>query len=201
MREHLKRLSKSLTPLGGLRALVGAWARGERMAMAGVAVEVMARHAAMGGHATTRVDFDGRDAYARTTLAAEKIGRWLDDETKTSSLLPVNMLPVMLATLPRADARAWLDLYLLAPLGLTCANEQHPGAAVENWVGELRAVMCESAGAHDALAALADGATAAELDEARRQLTESIERQQQALCAVERARAAAPAAADLRRAA
>lgn len=153
---------------------------------------IVQAHDQRGGPATTGIRFEPhtQDTFARTKVNADRVFRWLDDETKDNNLLPANFLPSVLAAMPHDRRRHCVD-DLLRPLNLAVRTLATEGSDVM-CIALLATVLREQAEASAALAALLDGqATREELIQAHRETSESIVALRQARATVERQMAAA----------
>lgn len=136
---------------------------------------IVLAHEQLNGPAVTGIRFDPqtRDTFARMKVNADRVSRWLDDESKDSNLLPANFLPSILAAMPHDRRRHCVD-DLLRPLGLAVRSLQLAALRGVD-VGQVTNLMREQTEASAAAAALLDGdATADELIHAHRELSESI---------------------------
>ncbi|QYY30325.1 hypothetical protein K2O51_23435 [Cupriavidus pinatubonensis] len=182
------RINSQQTLIGLLRESVIAWRTRERWGRETVAQEIVITHESLGVEDRTGIRFDPRtpDAYERMKVNADRIFRWLDDETKDSSLLPANFIPSILAALP-ADLRLKLLGQLLAPLGLTvrplCArtNAELPVPLL------LAGMLKEDGEAHLAVTSLMSDASPEALRAAYREVSEAVASQQGVLRHIEAA--------------
>jgi hypothetical protein len=111
--------SDSHTLIGIVRQHVSEWRREQSWSRETVVVSIVDAHEAIGAPARTGIRFEPstQDSYERTKVNADRVFRWLDDESKDTNLLPANFLLSILAALPPARRHACLNA-LLAPLGL-----------------------------------------------------------------------------------
>lgn len=102
-----------------LRHAFQTWRRREGWSRQTLALRVQAVHESLGMDRVTGFSFAPADSmpaeYAR--LAAARLYWWLDDDSKDDDLLPPNLLPTLIATLP-LDLRLPVADALLAPAGL-----------------------------------------------------------------------------------
>lgn len=148
-----------------------------------LASEIAEAHVRMRADALTGIHFEGRDAFAVAHAAEVRVSRWLDDVSKQANTLPLNMLRTVLAVLPPALRLPCLAEILDGLVTVRLVPTKIAGGF--DALGALAEVMRESGEAQAALLALCDGATAAELAVARKELVESIHAQQRALEHVE----------------
>jgi hypothetical protein len=167
--------NKSHTLITSLRGAVITWRKREGWSREAVAQEIADQYAKGQGWLVTGFKFldekDTPDAYARAHANAERIFRWLDDETKDTNLLPANIYPFILQTIP-------MDLRI------ECVNEsmEPAGLAVQvvgrgddaDLLGALKRMYKETGDANSAAVSLLDGATPEELRIAKREFTEAI---------------------------
>lgn len=149
---------------------------------------VVDAHTLLSGPQATGIAFEPttQDEFTRMRINAERITRWLDDETKDKNLLPANMLPSLLAALP-IERRSALVEALLQPLGLGVRVLQAGEGRSFDALTMLRDVTREAAEAQQALIDCADGATQAELDRAAKELRELLDATSASLERIERA--------------
>lgn len=175
-----------------LRDHTSAWRKSLDWSRETMVDAIVKAHEALNGPAVTGIRFEPPtgDTFARMKANADRMSRWLDDESKDNNLLPANFMPSVLAAMPHDRRRHCAD-DLLRPLNLAVRTLATDGA--ENLcVGQLAKVLREQAEASAALAALLDGqATRDELIQAHRETSESIVALRQARATVERQMAAA----------
>ena len=158
-----------------LREHTSAWRKSLDWSRETMAEHVVAAHDRLNGPAGTGIRFEPNtlDTFGRLKVNADRIFRWLDDESKDSNLLPANFIPSILAAMPHDRRRHCVD-DMLRPLGLavrTLAIEG--GEALAQ--GQVTNLMREQTEAATAAVALLDGdATVEELTLAHRELSESI---------------------------
>jgi hypothetical protein len=135
------------------------------------------------GPEVTGLKFDPntRDIFERAKVNADRIFRWLDEESKDTNLLPANMVPYMMQALPM-DLRISCSNEILGPTGLTVRVDSAEDEA--NLQSVLQHMAKESGEAVAAMAALLDGATEEELKNALREVTEAHAATQEALTLV-----------------
>lgn len=161
------------TVIGTLRRHWLQFRRARRLSIESAFQFAVEAHEALDGPRLTGLRFEPptEDAFTRARVNSDRIGRWLDDETKDKNLLPANFLPALLGGLP-LEARAACVEDLLRPLGLGVRTLTGAERVAFNVTELLRAVMSESHDAEHALLALLDGDTPAELHAAQRQFRE-----------------------------
>jgi len=98
---------------------VNAWRKREGWSRETVVARIVAQYEKLGGPELTGIVFnpETQDTYDRMRVNADRVYRWLDDETKDCNLLPANFLPFVLASLP-VDLRLQAVDTLLAGTGL-----------------------------------------------------------------------------------
>lgn len=175
-----------------LRDHTSAWRKSLDWSRETMADAIVKAHEGLNGPAVTGIRFEPPtgDTFARMKANADRVSRWLDDESKDSNLLPANFLPSVLVAMPHDRRRHCVD-DLLRPLNLAVRTLATEGAETL-CVAQLANVLREQAEASAALAALLDGqATKEELIQAHRETSESIVALRQARATVERQMVAA----------
>lgn len=165
--------NNSHTLISTVRDAVNAWRKSQSWSRETVSQHIVETYHRLDGDQVTDLRFDPetRDAYERTKVMADRIYRWLDDDTKDTNLLPANFLPYILAALPM-DIRIECVDQLLGPTGLCVHIPGTKPAADLTHV--LQATLKEGGEAQAALVNLLDGATLLELQKGQRELTEAI---------------------------
>lgn len=171
------------TPIGALRNALHAWRQRERWSMETLATVVVEHYYASGFDRVWLVEFQqpgrGSDAARVMKTNAERLGRWLDDQTKDCTLLPFNLLPVLLSALP-ADLRLQCAVELLLPVGLDVSLRA--GEVVQASHASVLACLAKEAGEGlAAFALLADQMGPQELKQALVELEESSQAHVRAL--------------------
>ncbi|MBN3004497.1 hypothetical protein JW897_12200 [Chromobacterium alkanivorans] len=166
------RKSSHKTVIGVVRDYLDQWRRERGLSLQAAAGEIVEHYFASGMSKVWPVDFHtGGDAYAAIKANSERIWRWLDDQTKDTTLLPANMLPVVMGVLP-FNLRMMCVNELLGPIGLSVSIRQGVLPAVTH--AQVLAVSAKESGeAIAALAGLADGWTPQELAAVRAELQEA----------------------------
>ncbi|WMD23327.1 hypothetical protein RAS12_13430 [Achromobacter seleniivolatilans] len=175
-----------------VRDHVSAWRKSLDWSRETLVDSIVKAHESLNGPAVTGIRFEPPtgDTFSRMKVNADRVSRWLDDESKENNLLPANFLPSVLAAMPHDRRRHCVD-DLLRSLNLAVRTLATDGAETLS-VGQLGNVLREQAEASAALAALLDGkATKGELIQAHRETSESIVALRQARATVERQMAAA----------
>jgi hypothetical protein len=167
--------NKSHTLITSLRGAVNAWRKREGWSREAVAQEIADQYGQGEGELITGLKFlnhgNTPDAYARAHANAERIFRWLDDETKDTNLLPANFIPFILQIIPM-DLRIECVNEFLEPAGLAVQVVGHGADA--DLLGALKRMYKETGDANSAAVSLLDGATPEELRIAQREFTEAI---------------------------
>jgi hypothetical protein len=185
--------------ISAVRATIDQWRSANRWSREAVVQRIVDAHVRIGADKVTGIEFSAHsDTFARTKVDAERFYRWLDDVTKDSTLLPMNMLPSILEALPM-DLRQHVLTELARPRGMEvhCAECVEPADFDSR--SHLSAVAKEGTEAVIALGQLDQNASPAEIENVVR---ECIEAENAASKAVRGARALlAKAKSTLRRAA
>jgi hypothetical protein len=167
--------NKSHTLITSLRGAVIAWRKREGWSREAVASEIARLYAKGDGELITGFKFlnekDTPDAFARAHANAERIFRWLDDETKDTNLLPANIYPFILQTIPM-DLRIECVNESMEPANLSV--QVFGGASDVDLLDALKRMYKETGDANSAAVSLLDGATPEELRIAQREFTEAI---------------------------
>lgn len=175
--------ASSHSPIAHVANAVGVWRQrtGSREAVALVIVET---HEKLGFDDITGIHFERhRDPYQQAKNWADRIFRWMDDFSKDSTLLTVNMLPSILAALP-VDLRLQAVNALLIPAGLSAGVvASDPGK--EGISNSLQRMLTEDGHAASALVGLLDGHDRSELMAAHSELLESQDAKDAAISIVE----------------
>jgi hypothetical protein len=165
----------SHTVITGLRIAVNAWRKREGWSRETVVAHIVGQYEKLGGPALTGIVFnpETRDTYDRAHVNADRVYRWLDDETKDGNLLPANFLPFVLAALP-VDLRLQAVDTLLAGTGLHVDVSVGP----EGDTSMPQYLRCISKECGEAAAAVADllgrGENDATLAAAEKEIAEAV---------------------------
>lgn len=179
----------SHTLIAIVRSHVQRWRKLHGWSRETVVQVIVDAHEAAGAAIATGIRFEPgtTDAFERTKVNADRVFRWLDDDTKDSNLLPANFLPSVLMAMPLDVRTQCLDDILL-PLGLACrVLHADNDAAVVDAISHLRAMTTSDAAAGQAVINLLDGATDAELVTAQRALRQKMHDASESLADIEAA--------------
>jgi hypothetical protein len=166
----------SHTFIGIIKAHVIEWRKREGWSRETVVQVIVETHERISGPQTTGIRFDPstNDAFERQKVNADRVFRWLDDETKDNNLLPANFSQSILAAMPM-DIRLHCVEEVLRPLGLSTVCTEKQGSGLLDATTHLIKIARETSEAQAAVANLIDGATPAELATADRELAEAEE--------------------------
>lgn len=114
-----------------------------------------------------------RDIFNMARVAWQRIGRWLDDQTKDKTHMPASFVPAVLLSLPE-DRRLRAVNEMLAQVGLVAEPLPGDGGEATEFSRSLGRLCKEAGEAHAAVAALTDGADGKELDIAESELEDSL---------------------------
>lgn len=178
------RMSSHKTVIGVVRDYLDQWRKERGLTLQAAATEMVEHYFASGMNRVWPVDFHtGGDAYAAVKANSERIWRWLDDQTKDTTLLPANLLPVVLGVLP-FNLRVMCVNELLKPVGLSVGIRAGVLPALTH--AQVLAVAAKESGdAIAALAGLADGWSEQELAVTRAELQEALAAHRAALAFVD----------------
>lgn len=162
--------------IGTIRDHVIAWRKQEGWSRETVVHAITEAHERIDGPATSSIIFDPttRDVFERQKVNADRVFRWLDDETKDNNLLPANFIPSILAAMPM-DVRLHCADEFLRPLGM---GTRGIGDSVDTDLKVpqlLSAIVNENSGAVCAVADLIDDQSIHALERAHKELSEAIE--------------------------
>lgn len=185
----------SQTLIGILREEISTYRRLNRLSRETIAQNIVEAHERLQADAITSIRFEPKttDAVERQKVNADRLFRWLDDETKDSTLLPTNFLPSVLAGIPQAVQRRCLDRILM-PLGFAVRALTEDGDAVVFSAAVATHLMKEQGEAAIAVVGLADGYDKAELLNARREVAEAVDAGKKTLQLIETQLASSDAA-------
>jgi hypothetical protein len=90
------------TMISTIRDHVVRWRKAEGWSREAVVQAIVEAHERIGGPATCGIVFDPttRDTFERMKVNADRVFRWLDDESKDNNLLPVNFQLSIWAAMP-----------------------------------------------------------------------------------------------------
>ncbi len=160
--------------IASLRSAVTIWRQRSNWSRETVMAEVVAVHKRIGAEATSGIQFEeGGDAFNRMRANAERIWRWLDDETKDNNLLPANFIRTLIIALP-LDLRLQVMDDLLQGTGLHAdvLSDAHGDATLPQ---HLRRISKECGEAAASIAQVLDKGDATDLANADRELAEAAE--------------------------
>lgn len=159
-----------------IKAAVIEWRKREGWSRETVVQAIVEEHEKRGGPRQTGIRFEPSttDAFDRQKVNADRVFRWLDDETKDTNFMPPNFFHSVLAAMPM-DIRLHCAGELIRPLGLTVHIAEHSSTAGLNATMHLITIAKETSEAQCAIAALIDGVKPAELVKAERELAEAEE--------------------------
>ncbi|CAM5287613.1 hypothetical protein ECAE60S_00237 [Eoetvoesiella caeni] len=168
--------SMSQTLIGVLREEISEYRRLNRMSRETIAAGIVEAHERMGVDSLANIRFEPKtlDVFERQKVNADRIFRWLDDETKDGTLMPANFLQSVLAGVPDDVRRRALDR-ILQPLGFTVRSttSDHCGSPVS--ANEVAALIREQSEAVAATTSLLGGADRSGLVTARREMAEAVD--------------------------
>jgi len=184
------------TMIGILRTHVIDWRKREGWSREAVVQMIVDAHERIEGPTTTGIVFDPttRDAFERQKVNADRVFRWLDDESKDTNLLPANFIHSIWSAMPM-EVRLPCVADCLRPVGICASSTDCPDDAEFNSVEHLRHLVRVSAHAQLALMDAQDGASLHQLEQAHKQIEgvqEATSRTRRALAgAIARLRAGA----------
>lgn len=149
------------------------WRRATALSHEACAMQMVEAHAALGRPPIGGDFVTHRDIFNTARVAWQRIGRWLDDQTKDKTHMPASFLPAVLLAMPE-DRRLRTVNEMLTQIGLVA--EPLPGDGTQGAeFSHTLARLCKEAGeAHAAVAALTDGTEPGELEAAERELQDVL---------------------------
>ncbi len=170
----MRNLSQTL--IGILREEITEYRRINRLSRETIAATIVEAHERLGADHVANIRFEPKtiDTFERMKVNADRIFRWLDDETKDGTLLPANFIQSVLAGVPEEVRRRALDRILM-PLGFAVRSLTSSQALVPFSVTVAVDLMREQNEAAQAVTGLIDGHDRQELEDAHQQLSESID--------------------------
>lgn len=185
--KHMRNGSQR-TLIGQIREVVRVWRVRQGWSRETLVMALVEAHIRLGAEDLTGIRFDPptRDTYERAKVNADRVQRWLDDDTKDNALMPANFLPSIIEALP-LDLLLQLLNELLQHRGLAVHPIANGGRGELCVVSALGVVLKEDGESHQALTGLIGNDSQDALTRARTELTESIAAQQAVLQAVEQA--------------
>lgn len=162
------------TWIGVARDAVQQWRQRERWTLEAVTHQIVMHYYESGADGVWLVEFQqteaGTDPMRARKTNAERIARWLDDQTKDTSLLPANLLPTVLGALPM-DLRLACVTEMIGLLGFDVAIAK-PGVPDATHATLVAAAAKEAGEAVAAFSLLADGMNQGALMQAKIELEE-----------------------------
>lgn len=162
------------SPIAIISDHVEAWRRDNRWSRESVADQIVQAHERIGGPLFTGIKFEPEttDTFERMRVNADRIFRWLNDQTKEKNLLTANFIWSILAAMPM-DRRLLLANDLMQPVDITVRGmidvDDEPTAAeiAEQFVD----VVSHTSDAAIAVSQLMDGVHAGEAEHAAAKLS------------------------------
>lgn len=174
--------------IGVVREHVIAWRKQNNWSREAVVQCIVEAHERIEGPAACGIVFDPptRDAFERQHVNADRVFRWLDDETKGNNHLPANFLPSILAAMPM-ERRLHCLTDILRPIGISVASVNAGADESFDVAMHLRSLIKESGEANLALANLPADADITALEAARREVADAEESSGKAVRALDAA--------------
>ena len=159
-----------------IKTAVIEWRKRKGWSRETVVQAIVESHEAIGGPRHTGIRFEPNttDAFERQKVNADRVFRWLDDETKDTNFMPPNFFPSILAAMPM-DIRLHCVTELLRPIGLAASISEDAKGGALNATLHLVTIARETSEAQCAVAALIDGINPGELAKAERELADAEE--------------------------
>jgi hypothetical protein len=173
--------------IGIIRDHVAAWRKANGWSRETAAAEIVAAHERIGGHLSGVIVFDkSGDVYTTQKNHADRIWRWLDDESKENNLMPANFENSILAALP-IERRVDLLNEVLAQIECTARARHNDANARLNAHELVQTIMRANHRTESDAADLLDGVDPGELPRLHSSLVDDIRVKQRTLRVVESA--------------
>jgi hypothetical protein len=170
-----------------IRDHVAAWRKARGWSRETAAAEIVAAHERIGGHLSGVIVFDKHgDVYTTQKNHADRIWRWLDDESKDNNLMPANFENSILAALP-VERRVDLLNEVLAEIDCAARARHHDVDAQINAHELVQTIMRANHRTEADAADLLDGVDPGELPRLHCSLVDDIRVKQRTLRVVESA--------------
>jgi hypothetical protein len=170
-----------------IRDHVAAWRKSQGWSRESAAAEIVAAHERIGGHLSGAIVFDrSADVYTTQKNHADRIWRWLDDESKDNNLMPANFENSILAALP-VERRVDLLNEILAQIDCVARARHHDAKAQLNAHELVQTIMRANHRTEADAADLLDGVDPGELPRLHSSLVDDIRIKQRTLRVVESA--------------
>ncbi|WP_250501947.1 hypothetical protein [Caballeronia sp. AZ7_KS35] len=173
------------TRIAIIRDHVAAWRKELDWSREAAAVAIVEAHERIGGAKATGITFEcSGDAYVTAKKHADRIWRWLDDESKDNNLLPVNFENSILAAFP-IERRVQVMNEILAQIDCV-ARARHHDAAVHLDAREFMQLIVRTNHRTESDAAdLLDGIDPGELPRLHCSLAQDVREKQRMMRVVE----------------
>jgi hypothetical protein len=170
-----------------IRDHVAAWRKSHGWSRETAAAEIVAAHERIGGHLSGAIVFDrSADVYTTQKNHADRIWRWLDDESKDNNLMPANFENSILAALP-IERRVDLLNEILAQIDCVSRARHYDPKAHLNAHELVQTIMRANHRTEADAADLLDGVDPGELPRLHSSLVDDIRIKQRTLRVVESA--------------
>lgn len=178
--------SMSQTLIGILREEISEYRRLNRLSRETIAAGIVEAHERLGADSLSSIRFEPKtlDVFERQKVNADRIFRWLDDETKDGTLMPANFLQSVLAGIPEDVRRRALDR-MLQPLGFAVRAIGGEQCSSPISACEVVALIREQGEAVAATTSLLGASDRNSLIAARREMAEAVDMGQSVLARLE----------------
>lgn len=124
----MKDVLHSKTLIGTIREHVIAWRKAEGWSRETVVQIILEAHAEVGAHTGIVFEPQTKDLHEIREVNAQRVFRWLDDETKEGNLLPANFIPSVLAAMPIKRRMACASEFMVSiGLGVCLLDDSEEG--------------------------------------------------------------------------
>lgn len=159
-----------------LREHVNAWRKAESWSREMVTQVIVEAHESIGTNTGIVFEKNEKDAYTGLLTNAQRMFRWLDDETKDKNLLPVNLIPSILAAMP-IERRLMCASEIMVSIGLGACMPSD-GEEGDLTINDVFEAQRDDLDATQALADAIQHPTAENLERAERKLNRAQKRKE-----------------------
>jgi hypothetical protein len=179
--------SSHKTRIAVIRDHVAAWRKANGWSRETAAAEIVGAHERIGGHLSGVIVFERHaDLYTTQKNHADRIWRWLDDESKENNLMPANFENSILAALPIERRVDVLNEILMQVECVARARHSNPDAQL-NAHELVQTIMRANHRTESDAADLLDGVDPGELPRLHGSLVDDIRIKQRMMRVVESA--------------
>ncbi|SAK65723.1 hypothetical protein AWB80_03098 [Caballeronia pedi] len=173
------------TRIAVIRDHVAAWRKEQGWSREAAAMAIVDAHERIGGAAVTGITFESSgDAFTTAKKNADRIWRWLDDESKDNNLMPANFENSILAAFPM-ERRVDVLNEILSQIDCVARARHQKSSADLNVQHVMQVIVRTNHRTESDAADLLDGIDPGELPRLHSSLAHDIREKQQVMRAVE----------------